>query len=266
MNTRGGNRMRVFVFRIKAPYLFLIVFTLFVALFLPWLYQPLATAVMTVTNQNRLVPIYRVDTKEKKVAISFDATWGTDLTDEILSILREHDIKTTFFLAGYWVDKYPEYVVKIAEEGHEIGNHSYSHPHMNSLTFEGVVKELQKNHAMIKDLSGQDSIVFRPPFGEYNNTVIKAAESIGYYTIQWSIDSLDWQNTTSNEVYSRVMSKIGPGEIVLFHNAAKATPDAIRRIIPELKAQGYNIVPVSELIYKENYYIAHDGTQRIGEN
>lgn len=256
--------MRVFVFkpRLNLIYVGLLIVGILIGAMLSGGPGPLVRTVMSVTGQ-RLLPIYRVATPEKKIAISFDATWGTDLTDEILQILREHNIKTTFFLAGYWVDKYPEYVTKIANHGHEIGNHSYSHPHMNSLGLEGVVGELERNHAMIKDLTGQDSFLFRPPFGEYNNTVIKGADAVGYYTIQWSIDSLDWKNTTSQEIYQRVMSQIGPGEIVLFHNAAKATPDAIRRIIPELKSQGYQIVPISQLIYRENYFMDHDGTQKL---
>lgn len=255
--------MRVFVYKLRFHHLLgIIVALLLVFSISSEVLTPLVRQVINVTSK-RLIPIYRVETGNKKLAISFDATWGTDLTDEILGILKEYNLKTTFFLAGYWVDKHPDYVAKIAAEGHEIGNHSYSHPHMNTLSFNGVVLELQKNHAMIEDLTGQNSFLFRPPFGEYNNNVIQAADSVGYYTIQWSIDSLDWKNTSSNEVYQRVMSKIGPGEIVLFHNAATPTPAALRRIIPELLDAGYEIVPISQLIHRENYYVDHDGTQRI---
>ena len=255
--------MRVFVLKLNFAHVLvavvalLLIFSVYHETVLPAISHVISVA------SNRLVPIYAVNTEAKKVAISFDATWGTDLTDEILGILREYDIKTTFFLAGYWVDKYPQYVVRIAEEGHEIGNHSYSHPHMNNLTFEQAVMELERNHAMIYDLTGQNSFLFRPPFGEYNNTVIKAADSLGYYTIQWAGDSLDWKNTTSDQIYQRVMGQIKPGAIVLFHNAAVGTPDAIRRIIPDLLAQGYEIVPISELIYRENYYIDNNGIQHL---
>ncbi len=225
-------------------------------------FQPMYSNVIKVMT-NRLVPIYGVNTNTNKLSISFDATWGTDLTEEILSILKEYNIKTTFFLAGYWIDKYPQYVIRIAQEGHEIGNHSYSHPHMNSLSFNEIVKELEKNHAMIYDLTQQNQILFRPPFGEYNNTVIKAVESLGYYTIQWSIDSLDWKNTTADQIYQRVMKDIKQGDIVLFHNAAPATPTALRKIIPELLERDYEIVPISQLIHRENYYIDHQGIQHM---
>lgn len=250
--------MRVFVVRLRWQYVLVVLLIAFFAA-LPQIREPLVTAV---TSRGRLVPIYRVDTPDKVVAISFDATWGTDLTDEILEILKENNVYTTFFLAGQWIDKYPDYVVKIAQHGHEIGNHSYSHPHMNSLTSAGVIQELERNGEMIRDLVGEQPLIFRPPFGEYNNTVIQAASSIGYKTIQWSVDSLDWKNSTSEQIYARVMSQIKPGDIVLFHNAAPGTPQAIRRLIPELKKQGYDIVPVSKIILDGDYYIDHDGTQK----
>ncbi len=251
--------MRVFVFRLRWQYALAVLLLAFFAA-LPHIREPLVTAV---TSRGRLLPIYRVDRSDKVVALSFDATWGTDLTDEILAILKQNGVRTTFFLAGYWIDKHPEYVVKIASHGHEIGNHSYSHPHMNTLTSAGVIQELERNAEMIRDLVGEQPRLFRPPFGEYNNTVIQAASSIGYTTIQWSVDSLDWKNSTSDQIYARVMSQIKPGDIVLFHNAAPGTPQAIRRIIPDLFAQGYSIVPVSELLLDGDYYIDHEGTQRL---
>jgi len=250
--------MRVFVFRLKWQYVLAVLLVSFFAA-LPQVREPLVVAV---TSRKRLVPVYRVDRSDKVVALSFDATWGTDLTDEILQILRQNGVRTTFFLAGQWIDKYPDYVVKIAAHGHEVGNHSLTHPHMNTLSAEGVIKEIERTGEMIRDLVGEQPLIFRPPFGEYNNTVIEAASSIGYVTVQWSVDSLDWKNLTSQQIYSRVMSQIKPGDIVLFHNAAPGTPDAIRRIIPDLISSGYTIVPVSELLLKEDYYIDHEGTQR----
>ncbi len=255
--------MRVFVFKLNFTHVLILVVVLLLgfSIFHQGV-QPFVEQVISVMS-NRLIPIYAVETPKKQLSISFDATWGTDLTDEILQILAEYDLKTTFFLAGHWVDKYPQYVIRIAEEGHEIGNHSYSHPHMNNLSFDESVKELERNHAMLYDLTKQNSFLFRPPFGEYNNTVIKAADSLGYYTIQWSVDSLDWKNTTADQIYQRVMGQIAPGAIVLFHNAAPATPAAIRRIIPELLNDGYEIIPISELIYRENYYIDNNGIQHL---
>ena len=249
--------MRVFVIKVKRWYLLVLLLLALVSL-VPQLREPL---IVSVTSKGRLVPIYAVQTDKKQVAISFDATWGTELTDEILEILETHGITTTFFLAGYWVDKHPDYVVKIADAGHEIGNHSYSHPHMNSLSEQGLHYELQKNQSLIQDLTGQRTTLFRPPFGEYNNQVLSTASALGYHTIQWSVDSLDWKNLTSNQIFERVMEQIKPGSIVLFHNAAPGTPGAIRRLIPDLLAKGYEILPVSQLLYQENFYIDHAGIQ-----
>lgn len=253
--------MRVFVLRVKWWYAVLFLVLAFIGL-LPQLRDPL---LMAVTSTARLVPIYEVKTDERRISISFDATWGTELTDEILEILELHGIKTTFFLAGYWVDKHPDYVAKIAAAGHEIGNHSFSHPHLNGLTEKEITFELQKNEDLIRDLTGQRTTLFRPPFGEYNNRVIAVASALGYYTVQWSVDSLDWKNLTGEQIYNRVMGQVKPGSIVLFHNAGVGTPGAIRRIIPALLQQGYSISPVSELIYKEDYYIDHAGVQHPGK-
>lgn len=139
----------------------------------------------------RRVPIYCVDTPKKQVALTFDAAWGADDTDILLEILDRNDVKATFFLCGYWVKKYPEEVLKISEAGHGLGNHSSTHPHMNCLTKEQITKELADTHAVVKELTGIEMDLFRPPFGEYNNNVIEAAEEFGYYTIQWDVDSLE---------------------------------------------------------------------------
>lgn len=253
--------MRVFVIKVKWWYLCTVLVLVFLSL-IPQVRTPL---IQSVISRSKLVPIYDVKTTAKEVAISFDATWGTELTDEILEILRSYGIKTTFFLAGYWVDKHPDYVVKIATAGHEIGNHSYSHPHMNSLNEQGIVYELQKNEDLIRDLTGQRTTLFRPPFGEYNNQVITVASSLGYHTVQWSVDSLDWKDLTSDQIYDRVMKQIKPGSIVLFHNAAPGTPGAIRRLIPNLLEAGYEIIPVSKILLKGDFYIDHAGTQHPGK-
>lgn len=212
----------------------------------------------------RLVPIYKVDVQDARVALSFDATWGTSRTDRLLEILRRHGVKTTFFLAGNWVDKYPDYVRKIAAEGHEIGNHSYTHPHMATLGPEQIRWELEENQRRIDALVGRpDVLLFRPPFGEYDDTVLQVAGELGYFTVQWSVDSLDWQDLSADAMVERIVSRIAPGDIVLFHNDGTHTPEAVDRLIPLLKARGFRIVPVSQLIYHSFYVIEpHSGLQR----
>lgn len=211
----------------------------------------------------RLVPIYSVETANKKVAISFDAAWGADKTDELLKILAKYNVKTTFFLVDFWMKKYPEMTKKIAAAGHEIGNHSATHPHMAALSQAQIEEELTVTNKRIKDLTGQDALLFRPPFGEYNNTLIRTVEGLGMFTIQWDVDSLDWQDLTADEITCRVLDQVKPGSIVLFHNNATHTPAALPTIIEKLQADGYEIVPVSRLIYKDHYYIEkHSGRQR----
>lgn len=210
---------------------------------------------LPVSSGKRLVPIYYVDTKEKKAAFSFDACWGAAYTPTLLEILRTNELKTTFFLTGFWVEKYPEMVKKIAAEGHEIGNHTYSHPHLNSLSQEEITMELGKVGNMIFELTGNQPSLFRPPFGEYSNTVLETAKKCGYQTIQWSIDSLDWREFGVEPMVKRVTENLHPGAIILFHNNGKFTAEALPEIIASVREQGYQILPVSELLHQDNYEI-----------
>lgn len=211
----------------------------------------------------RKIPIYSVDTKEKKVALSFDAAWGADDTDSLLSTLEKHNVKATFFLVGDWVRKYPEQVKKIYQAGHDIGNHSDKHPHMNSMSKEQIKADVMEAHKATKDLLGIEMDLFRPPFGEYNNTVMEALKECGYYIIQWDVDSLDWKEYGLENLIDTVVNhkNLGDGSIVLMHNNAKYTKDALDSIIVGLKEQGYELVPISELIIKENYKTDHTGRQ-----
>ncbi len=211
--------------------------------------------------QEKLLPIYSVDKEEKVIAISFDAAWGDEFTQEILDILEKEDIKTTFFLVGMWVDKYPEQVQAIADAGHEIGNHSSSHPDMTKLDKNKMKEELSSTNEKISKYKEIDTFLFRPPFGAYNNDLIKTIEELDGYTIQWDVDSLDWKNEGTEQIVNRVVSNVKPGSIVLFHNNAEYTTQALPTIIKELKDQGYTFVPISELIYKENYTMDHTGKQ-----
>lgn len=218
--------------------------------------------IMVFLSNNRELPIYSVDTDEKKIAISFDAAWGSERTDELLKILRDRNIKTTFFLVGIWVDKYPEKVREIAAEGHEIGNHSTSHPHMSKLSPEQIRKELEITQKKIEDLAGDRAVkLFRPPFGDYNDTLILTCKKLGYYPIQWDVDSLDWKDLGAEHMTKQVLGKVREGSIVLFHNDAKYTPAALPTILDKLIDEGYEIVPISELIYRDGYEIDHTGRQ-----
>lgn len=213
-------------------------------------------------NKDRQLPIYCVDTEEKKVAISFDAAWGDQFTDGILEILDRYNIKSTFFLVGFWVDKYPDEVRKIKEKGHDVGNHSSTHPHMSQLSSEKIAQELNITGDKIKNITGEKPFLFRPPFGDYNNTLIETAKQNGYYTIQWDVDSLDWKELGAQPVVDRVTRNVKKGSIVLFHNNAKYVLEYLPLVIERLQKEGYEIVPISQLIIKEDYYIDHTGMQK----
>lgn len=212
-------------------------------------------------NNEKMIPIYCVDTEEKKIAISFDAAWGSDKTEDILRILKEHNVKTTFFLVAFWVDKYPDIVKRIDEEGHEIGNHSANHPNMSQLSEEKIREELTTTSNKIEAITGKKVNLFRPPFGDYNNKVIRVCKELGYYVIQWDVDSLDYKDYGVNAIVDRVISKVKNGSIVLFHNNATYITKALPIILDKLQQMGYEIVPISQLIYKDNYYIDHTGKQ-----
>ncbi|MGI5876765.1 MAG: polysaccharide deacetylase family protein [Dethiobacteria bacterium] len=222
-----------------------------------------SNSALPVFSTKRLVPIYYVETGEKKAALSFDACWGANYTPALLEILRKNNIKTTFFLTGFWVEKYPEMVKKIAAEGHEIGNHTYSHPHLSTLSEEEISIELKKVGNMIFDLTKVQPNLFRPPFGEYNNLVITTAKKCGYQSIQWSIDSLDWKEIGKEPMVERVTKNLHPGAIILFHNNGKYTTEALPDIIAFMKKEGYKIVPISELLFEKDYYIDNNTGAQI---
>ncbi len=217
--------------------------------------------IATVFLPTKELPIYSVETLEKKIALSFDAAWGNEYTMYILDTLDKYNIKSTFFLVGFWVDKYPEDVKEIARRGHDIGNHSTTHPNMSELSQEKMLDEIQKTGKNIEKLTGKETTLFRPPFGDYNDLLIRSCKDIGYYVIQWDVDSLDWKELGVQPVVDRVTRNVRNGSIVLFHNNAKYIKEYLPLVIERLQESGYEIVPVSELIYKENFLIDNTGRQ-----
>lgn len=246
----------------KAIIIILIIILAFVMS--PWCGAVFARAARAAANAGKKLPIYCVDNgDDMKVSISFDAAWGADDTEKLLSVLEENDVKTTFFMCGYWVEKYPDKVKLIYEAGHDLGNHSATHPHMAQLSKAQIAEELKKCHDEVKNLTGYEMDLFRPPFGEYTNSVIETAEENGYYTVQWDVDSLDWKEYGVEHEVNQVLNHkhLGSGSIILFHNDAEYTPAALDRIIKGLKEKGYEIVPISELIMRENFTMNHEGRQ-----
>lgn len=209
----------------------------------------------------RQLPIYCVEKDYKVLSISFDAAWGADNTQAILDILAKYGVQATFFVVGNWADQYPEQARAIVESGNELMNHSNAHDHYNSLSAEEIRADATLCSDKIEALTGVRPTLIRCPFGEYDDHVINAIRSLGMEPIQWDVDSLDWKNISAGEITERVLSRVGPGSIVLFHNAGLHTPEALPDIIESLLRQGYSFVPISQLICTGAYTIDHTGKQ-----
>lgn len=227
-------------------------------------YKYISSYVTVSSNVNgRELPIYSVETDEKKVALTFDAAWGNEDTKRILDILKKHDVHVTFFMTGGWVEKYPDDVKAIYEAGHDLGNHSENHKNMSQLSDEEKTSEIMKAHKKVEELTGVKMNLFRPPYGDYDDRVVLNATENGYYTIQWDVDSLDWKDYGVDSIIDTVLNhkSLRNGSIILCHNGAKYTADALDALIDGLKKKGYEIVPVSELIYKKDYHMDVTGRQ-----
>ena len=213
------------------------------------------------TSLSRSLPIYSVETDEKKIAISFDCAWGVDYTDKLLEYMQKNEVRCTFFAVQFWVEKYPDYAKKIVDAGHELGTHSRTHPYMSKLTKAQIQDELLTSSQAIEKITGQKVKLFRPPYGDYNNTLIDTCAEMGLYPIQWDVDSLDWKNLSAQEIALRIVNGTKNGSIILCHNNGLHTAEALPMIFSTLKNRGFTFVPISELIYKENYVIDHNGRQ-----
>lgn len=204
--------------------------------------------VITITIPENAVAIYKGNPTRRMVSLTFDATYEDNQTYELLEILRNNNIKATFFLSGIWLINYPNLVRAIAAEGHEIGNHSYTHPHMPLITSEEVRNQIVRTEALIRNITGQDPYLFRPPYGEYTQAILNQLASLGYVTIMWTIDSLDWKNPGADAIITRVVNNAEPGAIILFHQSAPDTLQGLQTIITRLREQGYDFGTVTQVI------------------
>ena len=212
----------------------------------------------------RQLPIYCVQRDQKLVSISFDAAWGNEDTQQLIDILGQYNVKATFFVVGEWADKYPESVKALAEAGHEVMNHSNTHAHYPQLSVDEVVADLNACNDKIEAITGVRPTLVRLPYGDYDDNSISAVRSIGMEPIQWDVDSLDWKDLPAEEITQRVTSRVQPGSIVLFHNAALHTPEALPAILSTLLQEGYTFVPISQIILTQPYTIDHTGRQCPG--
>ncbi len=216
-------------------------------------------------NTPRLLPVYSVEREDKTVSITFDCAWGTEYTDQILKALKVSSVRATFFMVEFWTEKYPEFVKKIDAHGCEIGTHSSTHSYMSKQNAEEIKKELTTSSKAIEDVTGKKVELFRAPYGDYDDELIKTASELGYYTIQWDVDSLDWKDLSASDIAMRVINGVKNGSIILMHNNGLHTAEAVPIILETLKNRGYTFVPVGELIFRENYVIDGTGRQKAAK-
>lgn len=209
---------------------------------------------------SRLVPVYRVSRDDKAIALTIDAAWNSDKTKFILDTLDQYGIKATFFLCGVWVKAYPEMVKEIAARGHEIGNHSLTHPHMNRISAEEIKKELSDLDDEIERLIGKRTNLFRAPFGEYNDTVVSTVRDMGYEIVQWNLDTVDWkEGRTPETILNAVLPKLSDGSIILSHNNGYGIETYLPKLIEQAQSEGYRFVTISELLPEGERTVDNNG-------
>ncbi len=220
-----------------------------------------ANASSVAAKQKKLLPVYSVQTEEKKVALTFDAAWGSDKTEKILDLLEQYNVRATFFLVGFWIEENPELTQEIISRGHCIGNHSEDHPHIPTLSKEKADLQIESVNKRLEELTGKRPIFFRPPYGDYNNGLISLLNEKGMIGIQWSVDSLDWKGISGSEIAERILSRVKPGSIILCHNNSDHILEALPLVLLGLKNKGLVSVTMDELVMTENYTIDNSGQQ-----
>lgn len=229
-----------------------------VALIFAVVYSP---AFVGASATTRKLPVYCVKRDDKCCSLTFDAAWGNEDTQQLIDILGKYNVKATFFVVGSWVDKYPESVRALADAGHEVMNHSNDHAHFNQLSANDIIANVNACSDKIEQVTGVRPTLFRCPYGEYDDHVVAAVNSMGINVIQWDVDSLDWKEYDAATIYQRVTSRVQPGSIILFHNAALHTPEALGSIIEYLIQNGYSVIPVSEILLGGETTIDNTGRQ-----
>lgn len=201
----------------------------------------------TIAYQSSFPAIYNGDRESNNVSLMINVYWGTEYLDEMLKTLKDNNVKTTFFVGGMWVAKNNEYLLKIRDDGHEIGNHGYFHKDGAKLSSSENKNEIYTNHELVKEVAGMEMNLFAPPSGSVNDTVTYTANSLGYRTIMWSRDTIDWRDKNSDLIYERATTKTIGGDLILMH-PTECTARALDKIIKTLKSKGLNPTTVTETI------------------
>lgn len=194
-------------------------------------------------------PIYRANPNKPSVSFIINVAWGNEYITSMLDTLKKHRIKATFVLEGRWVKQNPEIAKTIAKEGHELGNHSYTHPDMQRLSMQAAVKEIEDTNKVIQEVTGTKPALFGPPSGSFNDGTVKAAASLGMETILWTVDTVDWRKPAPEVLINRVVTKLHNGALVLMH-PTDSTSKSLETLITSIE-KNYKIIPVGEALLEE---------------
>lgn len=192
-------------------------------------------------------PIFQGNKETAKVAFACNVFWGEDIMPDMLQVLANNEAKITFFIGGSWARRHPESLKLIADAGHELGNHSFTHPHPNRLNKAQNQDEILRAEKLVEEITGFKTILYAPPYGEYNRIVLEAAQELGYLTIMWTADTIDWRKPTPEVIIRRIEGKLQNGAIILMHPTIP-TIQALPELIRIIKARGYTITTVSDII------------------
>lgn len=221
--------------------------------------------IVTVSNNvyGKELPIQSVETEEKKVALTFERAWGNGNLDKILETLRMYDVRAAFFITGDWAEMYPQAVQKIVQGGHDIGNHSMTHRNLKQLEEAEVEEEMMETHQILKELTGREPKFFRPPYGVSDDLILLTAKKVGYLTVMGNIDSMDWKDYGEEAILEAVLEnkELQPGSIIRLNSEAKYTEKVLPKLIENLQAEDYQLVSLSQLLYKEKYHLDVKGRQ-----
>lgn len=190
---------------------------------------------------------YNGDKNSNNVSLMINVYWGSEYLDDILSVLKEKNVKTTFFIGGTWAVLNEDYLQKIYADGHEIANHGYHHKDHDKLDEQGNLNEISTTHKIIKELLGVDMMLFAPPSGAYDSLTVTCAQSLGYKTIMWTRDTIDWRDKDADLIYKRAIKNAHGGDLVLMHPTEK-TLVALPKIIDYFQTNGFNLTTVTETI------------------
>ena len=205
---------------------------------------------ITTSASSKKSPIYSVDTDLPRLGLTFDVNGTSDDMDKILSILEDHQVHATFFLTGAWVEEYPEAVKKIAQEGHDLGNRSESYKDMSFLSANECQQELISLHERVETLTHMKMTFFRPPYGAFSNNLITTAEELGYTTVLWNLDALDWKDYGSDAIIQTLTNPntLHKGSIMRLQSGSTYTAEALDVLLTRLSEMGYECLPLSQLI------------------